>query len=436
MRFIALVSFCLITPLFAFAQPPNSTAPVQTTEAPVKKKITRINLNSSGAIRINYGQPRWNKSPQEIDTATVIMREGVSGRVVQIQLNETAPDSSVFSGRYSINWQNMEKLETEFYIPSQEMLAQKDGLMKVTQKIQAKEIPRNPFIFRKLPTGEQSIEIFDTKDQARSAMKAYRAEQLVMIQNQKPTKFPSDEALETEKEAAAKQERELAARAASDRARMEQIESARLADLIAKQNAMSATEKAAKKEQAAVLGREGMALYNSEDYRGAHEKFDQAVSMDPDNHAFYFQYGVVLYKTENYNRALVFLSLATGQDVNPAERNYFMALTHMKLRRKIRPSYRLRSFTKARSTMSKKTSTRLRRHFKLFSIHRAIRNLMSVQKPLLSKFFAPAKRLRFESTSGLFLQRSARCMTQTFYFRQIRSAMPERHRIRPAGGRS
>lgn len=331
MRFIAascVFAFCLS----AFAQVPNSTPDVTPTEAPAKKKPSRLQVNSSGAIRINYGQPRWNKSPQEIDTATVIMREANSGRVVQINLSETAPDSSVFSGLYSINWQNMEQLETEFYVPSQEVLASKDGLMKITQKIQAHEIQRNPFILRRLPNGEQSIEIFDTKEQARTAMKAYRAEQLVMLQNQKPTKFPSDQELDAEKVAQAQREREEAARAESERARLAQVEAARLADLIAKQNALDAAAKKERQEKAAALAKEGMAFYQSEDFTTARSKFEEAVSLDPDNHFFYYQFGVTLYKTGDYNRALVFLNMASGKDVNQVEKNYFIALTHLKLK--------------------------------------------------------------------------------------------------------
>ncbi len=328
MRAAALV-FVLLSCSIATAQIPNSPSAVAPTESPSRK---RVNVNAAGAIRINYGQPRWNKSPQEIDTATVIMREASSGRVVQINLSETAPDSSVFSGLYSINWQNMDQLETEFYVPSQEMLAAKDGILKVTQKIQAKELQRNPFILRRLPNGEQSVEIFDTKDQARAAMKAYRAEQLVMLENQKPLKFPSDQALDAEREAKSKREREEAARAASERARLEQVEAARLADLIAKQKALDATARKQRLEKAAVLAAEGLSFYKSEDFPTARSKFEDAVALDPDNRYFYYQFGVTLYKTGDYNRALVFLNMATDKSVNVVEKNYFIALTHLKLK--------------------------------------------------------------------------------------------------------
>jgi tetratricopeptide (TPR) repeat protein len=333
-----VIAFALLLPLIlpliavsAHAQIPNSTTAVQPTEAPTRR-VSRINLKSSNAIRINYGQPRWNQSPQEIDTAIVILREASSGRVVQINLSETAPDSSIFSGLYSINWQNMEKLETEFYVPSQEMLAEKDGLLKVTQKIQAHELNRNPFILRRLPNGEQSIEIFDTKEQARIAMKAYRAEQLVMLENQKPTKFPSDQALDAERDAQLKRERENAARAASERARMEQVEAARLADLIAKQKALDAASRKLRVDKAAALAAEGLSFYKAEDFTTARGKFDDAVGLDPDNRYFYYQFGVTLYKTGDFNRALVFLNMTSDRNVNAVEKNYFIALTHLKLK--------------------------------------------------------------------------------------------------------
>ncbi len=317
----------IAAPAARSAQPPRQPP----RQLPGKQRTARINVNAGSAIRINYGNPSWNKASEAIDTATVIMREGVSGRIVQVQLIETAPDSSLFSGRYSINWQNMEQLQTEFYIPSQTQLAEKDGLMKVAAKITAGEMIRNPFIMRKSPNGEQSIEIFDTKEQARTAMKAYRAEQLVMMQNQRPTKFPSDQDLDTEKVAAEQKAREDAAHAVSDRARLEQLEAKRLSDLIAQQAAMSQQEKQSKQKQAAELAREGLQLFKAEDYKAARSKFDQAVTLDPDNRVFYFQYGVSLYKTDDYNRSVVLLEMANGPDVNRTEKNYFLALDHMKL---------------------------------------------------------------------------------------------------------
>lgn len=317
----------------AQAQIPNSTATVQPTEAPApaKAKSQRINV-TAGAIRINYGQPRWNKSATAIDTATVIMREAATGRIVQIQLNETAPDSSLFSGLYLINWQNMSSLQTEFYIPPQDVLAQKDGLMKIAAKINAKEIKRNPFILRRSIDNEQSIEIFDTVEQARTAMKAYKAEQVVAIQNQKPTKFPSDQDIDVQKEAALQKQREEAARAESDRARLAQIEAARLSDLMAQQAKLNAAEREKKKALAAKLGNDGLGFYKAEDYENARKSFDQALTLDPDNRAFYYQYGVTLYKLDEFDRALVFLELANGKDVNAAERNYFIGLAHVKLK--------------------------------------------------------------------------------------------------------
>ncbi len=323
----------LMLPLIASAQAPA----ISKTQAPAAK---RINVNANSTMKINYGHPGWNKSATDIDTAIVIMRDTATGSLVQIQLNETAPDSSLFTGRFSINFNKEDRLQAEFFIPSQEQIKEKDGVIKVTAKIVKGELTRNPFILRRLPTGEQSIEIFDTREQARGAMKAYKAEQMIMLQSQqalanantKPGKFPADQDLEAQKIAEDARQKQEAARAASDRARLEQLEAKRLEELKAKQAALSEQEKEREKARARALADQGLKLYQDEDFMGARTAFDEAVALDPDNRVFYYQYGIALYKTSDFNRALVTLRLADDASVNKIERSYFMALSHFRLK--------------------------------------------------------------------------------------------------------
>lgn len=341
-----LAAFIIALPFVSYAQipattgnSPNQVTPPQLAPAATKKS-KRIAVDTKKTITINYGHPGWNKSSTSIDSATVIMRDGDSGRIVQIQLNETAPDSSIFSGRYSINFQNVEQLQTEFFIPSQEQISAKDGLLKITAKIAAGEIQRNPFIMRKLSSGEQSVEIFDTREQARQAAKLYRVEQqTAALQNRQvltsPVAIqktgPSEQDLEAQRIAEEARRKAEAARAASDRLRLEQLEAKRLEVLKAQQAALSLAAKAEQKKRANRIGEEALALYRDGDFAGARKKFDEALSLDPDNRAFYFQFGVTLYKTGDTNRALVLLDLADGPTVNQTERYYFMALSYMKL---------------------------------------------------------------------------------------------------------
>jgi len=91
----------------------------------------------------------WNKSSLKIDSASLLMRENRTGRIVQIYLEETAPDSSVFSGLYSISWNNIDRTTVDFYIPPQELLGNNDGMKKVIAMINARELRRHPFVLHR-----------------------------------------------------------------------------------------------------------------------------------------------------------------------------------------------------------------------------------------------------------------------------------------------
>ena len=291
---------------------------------PVKGK--RVGIDAKNTLRINYGFKGWNKNATKVDSASILMREGTSGRLLQIHLVETEPDSSVFSGLYSINWQNMEKLQTEFYIPpSQGALDTVEGMRKLNAQIAAGQLVRNPFILRRSATGQQSIEIFDTKDQARLAMKAYRAEQQLQLQVQ-GKKFPSDQAIDTAANAEELKAKQAAVEHLANRVRLEQLEARRLTDLLGKFDKFTPEEKKANRDKAAQLAAEGTALFREGKYAEAASKYDQAVELDPQNHAYYYFFGVALYQTENYNKAIVYLQLADGPDVNEQERDYYVAM--------------------------------------------------------------------------------------------------------------
>ena len=55
----------------------------------------------------------------------------------------------VFSGIFSINWHNIDKLQVEFYTPSQDLFGSVDGMKKLGVMIEKKEIKRKPFLLRR-----------------------------------------------------------------------------------------------------------------------------------------------------------------------------------------------------------------------------------------------------------------------------------------------
>jgi tetratricopeptide (TPR) repeat protein len=320
----------------------NGASPTTSAQAPASPK--RVPLNAANMIRLNYGYPQWNKNSTKIDSASLLMRDGATGRVVQIHLEETEPDSSIFSGVYSIKWQDVEKLQVEFFIPPQELLVDEKGLKKVTTMIQNGELKRRPFIVRRAPNGQQSVELFDTREQAYTAMKAYKAEQQLAAQvSQGPKKFPTDDQVEAARVAAELKAKAVAAAAAAERMRLEQLAAREKEEALARQQALQESERKARAEQAAKLAQEALADYNAGRYTEAKQKFDKAIELDPSNKNYYFQYGVALYKTDDFNKALVFLNMADGAGVNTAEKMFFVGLSH----------FRLKEFTSAATAFDK-----------------------------------------------------------------------------------
>lgn len=300
------------------------------TTLPPKKKAALIQIDPSTAIRISYVHKPWNTNPTQLNSGSVIMRDRATGKLAQIHLIEDAPDSAVFTGLYSIGWQEGRRLQVDFFVPPQELLESPQGMKEIANMIANNKLRRKPFIFRRSQARGQSIEIFDTVQEARAALRGYQAEQ--QFQGLQNKKYPSDQQVDTARLAEELREKEAAAKAASERARLEQLELKRLAEMKAKEAAANAREKARRKKQGEQLAKEGLDLYREEKFPEATEKFAKAIELDPDNRSYYFQYGVALYKIDEYNKSLVYLNQAEGSHVNAAEKAFFIGLNHYRLK--------------------------------------------------------------------------------------------------------
>lgn len=291
-----------------------------------------VSLASKNAIRLNYGRNDWNQNALKVDTAAIFLREGTSGRIVQIEVEESAPDSAVFSGTYSINFSDLTGLRVEFYAPPQNLLADLTGRKKISQMIDAKELRRLPFVLRKDPvTGVQNVELFDNADQARNAYRAFQAEKelLVALKNRLDQR---NQTLDTAMLAIEKAEFEEVSRNLAERVRLSQVETQRLAALLQSYSQASPEERARRKAEAQKLADQAMVEYRANQFPEAKKSFETAVDLDPSNRGYYFQYGVTLYKIEDFNRSLVYLDLAESKAVKPAERDFYRGLNYYRQR--------------------------------------------------------------------------------------------------------
>lgn len=329
-RVLSLLSiFVGLTKSYAQATSEIDTDPVEQTK---NKRSSGVSLASKNSIRLNYGRTEWNKSAVKVDSAAILMREGTSGRIVQVEVDETAPDSSVFSGFYSINFRDITDLKVDFYTPPQNLLTDLAGRKKISQMIENRELRRLPFVLRRDPvTGIQNVELFDNADQARLAYKAFQAEQemLVALKNRADQR---DQTLDTAKMALERTELEEVSRNMAERVRLSQVETQRLAALLQKFSLAQPNARAKAKLEAQKSAEDAMVDYRAGRFAEARKQFESSIELDPSNRTYYFQYGVTLYKLDDFNRAIVYFDLADSKLVDAAERDFYRGLCFYRLR--------------------------------------------------------------------------------------------------------
>jgi tetratricopeptide (TPR) repeat protein len=298
-------------------------------------------LTVSDADRVTvltYGSPSWNLDSSKIDEAYIILRDKNSGRIVQIRLEETEPDSSQFSGIFNVNLG--ERLAPEIYVPPQSLRNQesKDKQKQLYVMIQSGKLSRKPMIWKRNVHGQAVMDVYDTRDQAEAALKAYDLEQAAArsLKRKKPGKELSKEkALEAAKDIERKSQLDKlaleAAQRATERVRLEQLEKQRAEQRELQMKALSSKQKAERRANAAQVAKEASRLYDAGNFKGAESKFKLAIELDPGNRDYYYKYGVTLYRNEKFNEALVALKLAKVPKSMELERDYFMGLVHYRL---------------------------------------------------------------------------------------------------------
>jgi len=286
-----------------------------------------IKIDPRKPLKIEYRSQAWNKNPHEIDHDAIVLRDSATGKVVRIELAETGEDTSVFIGDYFVTWGG-ESFHPEIYLVPREMLQSAEQMKKINELIQDGTLVKKPIFFQ---TGShlQKISVFDTREQAIAAYEEFRR---TRMQSQVPVTREALEAqTKAEKMAAEKSLQDAAAAQDLTRQSMEAQEKAKQETLRAEQDKMASHEREHRSEKAKELAAQAMDLYQKGNYTEAEKLFNQAVDLDPSNDTFYYQYGVTLYKADNYNKSLVILGLATGPGVNETEKQYYQALNHMKL---------------------------------------------------------------------------------------------------------
>lgn len=292
-------------------------------------ELFKVKIEPNKPLRLNYKMPAWNKNPNEVDHAYLIFRDGISGRVATIEVQETGKNTGEFLGMYTISFATDGEIKPEIYVPPAKTNVNAKDQDRWIQWMQEGRLPRKPFFLRKDLRGIQIIAVFDSADQALSAYDEYRK-----TAAGKPVVNPA--ALELQRAAGLENEQkrlaDLARQQELDRMRLEEFERLKKEEMKKQQERLNEEEKARRRSQAEKLANVAMGHFQKGDFKLAEESFSKAIEFDPSNNQYYFQYGVALYRNEKYNQSIVALNLAKDGNFTSLERDYFLSLNLMKLK--------------------------------------------------------------------------------------------------------
>jgi tetratricopeptide (TPR) repeat protein len=284
-----------------------------------------LKLDNSKPVKLDYSSNSWNKNPGVAESHFLLLRDAGTGKMARIVLQETGPNTGEFEGSYQISFRNNTDILPEIYVVPEALMENADSLKKIDALIRDGTLLRKPFFLRQ-EARSQALSVFDSREQALQAFDLYKRNGPSISQS---TLNAQRVAMAVGEKAGANL---LAQKNLGERARIEAEELAKREAQAKIQAALNAEEKFKRAAQAKVIADKAMELYKKEMFKEAEVEFAKATELDPDNRGYYFQYGVTLYKNEKYNHALVVLPKAGGPDVNTLERDYFIALCHMKLK--------------------------------------------------------------------------------------------------------
>ncbi len=295
----------------------------------------------SQGLKIKYASSSWNKSSTRPDSAFLFVKEKGTGKLAKILLEESEPDSSIFSGQFSLGFTDADKLNPEIYIPPQNLRAGDAQTSQFFKRVESGNVQRKPFILRKDEGSSNLLDVYDTKEQAESAFKIYQEElklrkDLAKANAQLTKPVPNEGTMATAemvKQRVLLNNLALEAKAReTDRLKMEQLERQRAKEKEELAKKLSEAERNRRIAEAKRLSELALQQYQNGQFAEAEGNFRKSIDLNPTNKSYYYRYGVTLYRNEKFNEALVSLKMAPYEQPIETEKKYYLGLIHYRLK--------------------------------------------------------------------------------------------------------
>ena len=320
----------IITLLVLFSISYTSTAK---TKRKRKRKLKQIN--------VVYASDPWNRDSTKIESAVVFFRDAKTKRTAKVILEESAPDSAMFSGHFSMPYSGQNNFQPEIYIPPRKYRKNPQMVHVFTSMMRKQKVKSNPSLVKTNALGNLVLDVYDTKEQAQKAKVIYQSELKAEKELQKEkaslrkpiVKKEDQEALRlAEKKAMLAALAKKAAEQETKRLRLEQLARQRAEELKRKQAQMNAARRKKREQKAKKISQEAVKAFKAGEFEKAEQLFRKATELDPNDNSYYFYYGATLFKNKKLDEALVAFGISEDDHKFTIDTKYYKALIHYKLK--------------------------------------------------------------------------------------------------------
>lgn len=269
-------------------------------------------ISQSQAIVVELRDPNG-----EEDERMIRVKEVESGKVTQLTLEKDPTTPQVWNGHFIIQFfkGDTSTRTLDFLTSSSESFYAYIFQDKAVQKVILFKTPEE------LALHEASITEAKQKEAAKEL-----AKQIQVVARKKGPDVPVDKG---RMEQLLRQQKLMHE---NTQLSFEESQAKKRMALLEQQQKMTEAQKTQKKSQAADVVRKADAFYKRNNFRAAEKLYSQATELDPESDAYYYRYGISLYRIGNYNKSLAIFSLTEVDADQALEKDYYIALNNFKLK--------------------------------------------------------------------------------------------------------